>query len=186
MARDIAFTVLQTIDKDGPLFHNGTNDHGPFLPPVFALHMWTRTRAFACTSLRRSSSSPSDNCPDLRELVLPHLDLNVNVSRLHIPKAGPHHGLKRLSFCRKDSDKKEDADEDGGFEGTPALDNEKVTKWARYIRNLFPKLDAESGHRECRSKSSTGWVEVFARVRDMDKGQNLSQPGGTVRKALPY
>ena len=37
MARDIAFTVLQTIDKDGPLFHNGTNDHGPFLPPVFAL-----------------------------------------------------------------------------------------------------------------------------------------------------
>ncbi|KAM5539622.1 hypothetical protein V8D89_006731 [Ganoderma adspersum] len=121
-----------------------------------------------------------NNCPDLRELVLPHLDLNVDVPKLHIPKAGSRHGLKRLSFGGKDSDE-EDAD---GLEETPALDDEKVTKWARYIRKLFPQLDAEYCRGECWRMSSTGWVEVFAQICDIQKAQKCSPPSATVAKAF--
>ncbi|KAI1795451.1 hypothetical protein LXA43DRAFT_1080284 [Ganoderma leucocontextum] len=127
-----------------------------------------------------------DHCPHLRELTLPHLDLEADVPepKPYFPKAGrgSRHRLKHLSFGAKDPDgdsddsddsdeEAEDEDEASGEAAAPALDGEKAAAWARYILALFPKLDATYGHAECKIASATGWAEVFARVRGLRKAR---------------
>lgn len=126
------------------------------------------------------------HCPDLRELVLPCLNLNVDVPQQTLRKARPRHRMKRLSFGGKYS-YEEDSDADADVpdvEQTPTLDDNKVKKWARYINKLFPRLDAEYCRSECRSMSSTEWVEVLARICDSHNARKCRPPGAVVAKAV--
>ncbi|KAI1795349.1 hypothetical protein LXA43DRAFT_882222, partial [Ganoderma leucocontextum] len=107
-----------------------------------------------------------DHCPDLRELVLPHLDFHADVPARRIPEDGSRHGLGYLSFGAEDLG---DDDEDCGGEPTQ-LGDDKVVEWARYVLDLFPKLDAEKSLRHGNWMSTAkGWMEVFKRVHDLSR-----------------
>ncbi|PIL26522.1 hypothetical protein GSI_12280 [Ganoderma sinense ZZ0214-1] len=115
-----------------------------------------------------------DHCPDLRELVLPPLSFNADVPaprRRRAGESGPRHGLKTLAFGAKDLGG-EDDDEEGWMERLgeqdPEPDHRQVVRWARYILDLFPKLDAEASGMACRSMSAdSAWMEVFERIGDL-------------------
>ncbi|PIL26526.1 hypothetical protein GSI_12284 [Ganoderma sinense ZZ0214-1] len=112
-----------------------------------------------------------DHCPDLRELVLPHLDFDADMptpQRMRPWGREPQHGLKILGFGAKDL-----GGDDGDFrvQGRASKpDDRQVAGWARYVLDLFPKLDAEKSLSRCGSFSTEkGWREVLKRARDLRK-----------------
>ncbi|PIL26551.1 hypothetical protein GSI_12309 [Ganoderma sinense ZZ0214-1] len=126
-----------------------------------------------------------EDCPDLRELCLPHLDVHADVPALftRVPKERerererPCHGLGRLSLEARDV--YEDDEDRIMAREVMRLGDEKVGEWARYILRLFPNLDGEECLRYCRwSGASSGWMEVFALVRDLGKSQGGSISDG--------
>ncbi|PIL26532.1 hypothetical protein GSI_12290 [Ganoderma sinense ZZ0214-1] len=126
-----------------------------------------------------------EDCPDLRMLRLPHLDVHAGVPGLftRVPKlkgcAG--HGLTHLWFGAQDFYERMMR---GPME--PELGAEKVVEWARrYILHLFPNLDAKESLKPCEwSDTAVGWIEVFERVRDFGKSREGCSSGGTVSKSL--
>ena len=124
-----------------------------------------------------------EDCPALRVLQLPHLDVHADVPGLftHVPKGRPCHELRRLWFGAEDV-----------YEGMEdrVLDllklryheHDKVGEWARYIRHLFPNLNTEECLRYCRWESATAsWMAVLGRVRELgssDSESRESSPSG--------
>ncbi|PIL26507.1 hypothetical protein GSI_12265 [Ganoderma sinense ZZ0214-1] len=113
-----------------------------------------------------------DLCPDLRDLVLPYLDLDARVPQLgSTMQAGSPHGLKHLVFGAKAEATNNDEQEARARElaegrGPGLLERDKVEEWARYILDLFPKLNTGRSLADCVFvPAASGWIEVLRRVQ---------------------
>ena len=74
------------------------------------------------------------------------------------------HGLGELWFGRQEDEAR--ARELADLE----LEDEKAAEWARYMLHLFPGLNAEESLRYCGwSEAAPGWMEVFERVRGLQR-----------------
>ncbi|KAI1781549.1 hypothetical protein LXA43DRAFT_1105752 [Ganoderma leucocontextum] len=125
-----------------------------------------------------------DHCPDLWELVLPHLDLDTGIPDLAVLPAALPHRLKRLAFGAESDAGNFEGREDRARELVKAkvltvLDDGEAEQWARYILDLFPRLNGDTSLAECRSMLAAGdWIEVLERVRELRESRKSSGPGG--------
>ncbi|PIL26501.1 hypothetical protein GSI_12259 [Ganoderma sinense ZZ0214-1] len=108
-----------------------------------------------------------DNCPDLRELTLPYLDLNVNIPTLPVDPSSRDvspHKLAHLDIDRNVQIHDEDMDE------------RNVDMWARHIHSLFPMLEVKepesSDSREEVIQPTRNWRKVLERIRNITKPLN--------------
>ena len=105
-----------------------------------------------------------EDCPDLGELRLPHLDVHADVPGLftYVGRRKGH-GLGELWFGRQEDEAR--ARELADLE----LEDEKAAEWARYMLHLFSELNAESLRYCGWSEAAPGWMEVFERVRGLQR-----------------